>query len=200
MTLRLVTSMTETSFDTPLVVRRYFSSGVNAVCQTRCPTRRYFCTAWVSALITAMRLAGPSATNPPEQEIEHPDHRDVDKQCHHGERDGVAPGLCDLVARLRQNLDRADALAVDNHGHIAARDRRRDQCGEPRWCSPARREIGAAGGCAHRQRTFRGVLHHDPDVTDEPQWRGEVSEKFFCWHFLLHEGNRFAYEQLRELH
>ena len=41
-TLRLATSMMETSFDTPLVVRRYFSSGVNAVCQTRWPTRRYF--------------------------------------------------------------------------------------------------------------------------------------------------------------
>src|SRR5262245_36592062 len=63
-TLRLATSMTETSFDTPLVVRRYFSSGVNAICHTRWPTRRYFCTAWVSPLMTATRLAGPSATNP----------------------------------------------------------------------------------------------------------------------------------------
>src|ERR1700730_11432555 len=35
MTLRLVTSMTDTSFDTPLVVRRYLSSGVNAMCHTR---------------------------------------------------------------------------------------------------------------------------------------------------------------------
>ena len=37
MTRRLATSMTETSFDTPLVVRRYFSSGVNAMCQTADP-------------------------------------------------------------------------------------------------------------------------------------------------------------------
>src|SRR4051812_11100485 len=53
MTLRLATSMTETSFDTPLVVKRYFSSGVKAMCQTRCPTRRYFSTACVAAFITA---------------------------------------------------------------------------------------------------------------------------------------------------
>ena len=38
------TSITETSFETPLVVRRYFSSGVNAMCQTRWPTSRYFWT------------------------------------------------------------------------------------------------------------------------------------------------------------
>src|SRR5215470_15386281 len=61
-TFRLATSMTETSFDTPLVVKRYFSSGVNAMCHTRWPTRRYFCTSCVTALTTAMRLAGPSAT------------------------------------------------------------------------------------------------------------------------------------------
>lgn len=36
------TSITETSFDTPLATTRYFSSGVNAPCQTRCPTSRYF--------------------------------------------------------------------------------------------------------------------------------------------------------------
>src|SRR5262245_37049168 len=36
------TSMTETSLETPLVARRYFSSGVNAMCQTRCPTSKYF--------------------------------------------------------------------------------------------------------------------------------------------------------------
>ncbi len=35
------TSMTEISFDSPLVVSRYFWSGVNARCQTRCPTNRY---------------------------------------------------------------------------------------------------------------------------------------------------------------
>src|SRR5216683_2029748 len=38
------TSMIETSLDTPLVTSRYFSSGVNAMCQTRCPTRRYLVT------------------------------------------------------------------------------------------------------------------------------------------------------------
>src|SRR5262249_47960190 len=62
-TFRLATSMTETSFDRPLVVRRYFSSGVNAMCQTLWPTRRYFLTSCVAASITATRLAGPSATN-----------------------------------------------------------------------------------------------------------------------------------------
>src|ERR1700722_17823281 len=62
-TLRAATSITETSFETPLVVRRYFSSGVKAMCHTRWPTSRYFCTWWVAASTTAMRLAGPSATN-----------------------------------------------------------------------------------------------------------------------------------------
>src|SRR5262249_8177067 len=39
-TFKLATSMTETSFDRPLVARRYFSSGVKANCQTRWPTSR----------------------------------------------------------------------------------------------------------------------------------------------------------------
>src|SRR4051812_33752988 len=43
-TLSAATSMTDTSFDTPLVTSRYFSSGVNAMCQTRCPTKRYLVT------------------------------------------------------------------------------------------------------------------------------------------------------------
>src|SRR3569833_2327754 len=56
------TSMTETSLETPLVTSRYFSSGGNAMCQTRWPTRRNFFTSWLAASITATRLAGPSAT------------------------------------------------------------------------------------------------------------------------------------------
>src|SRR5712675_3053385 len=55
------TSMTETSLETPLVTSRYFSSGVNAMCQTRWPTRRYLVTVWLVASTTAMRLAGPRA-------------------------------------------------------------------------------------------------------------------------------------------
>ena len=62
MTFCAATSITETSLETPLVTSRYFSSGVNAMCQTRWPTRRYLVTAWVAASTTAMRLAGPSAT------------------------------------------------------------------------------------------------------------------------------------------
>ncbi len=38
------TSITETSFDVPLVVKSCFWSGVKASCQTRWPTGRYFCT------------------------------------------------------------------------------------------------------------------------------------------------------------
>jgi hypothetical protein len=34
------TSIIETSLERPLVVSRYFWSGVNAICQTRCPTNR----------------------------------------------------------------------------------------------------------------------------------------------------------------
>src|ERR1700746_3131466 len=62
-TLSAATSITETSFDIPLVVSKYFWSGVNAKCQTRWPTSRYFLTSWVTPSITATRLAGPSATN-----------------------------------------------------------------------------------------------------------------------------------------
>src|SRR5207248_3332780 len=57
------TSITETSLEIPLVTSRYFSSGVNAMCQTRWPTRRYLMTAWLVPSTTATRLAGPSATN-----------------------------------------------------------------------------------------------------------------------------------------
>src|SRR5271163_675068 len=56
--------MTDTSFETPLVANSSLSSGVNARCQTRWPTRRYFKTALVSPSMTATRLAGPSATKP----------------------------------------------------------------------------------------------------------------------------------------
>src|SRR5262249_54831587 len=61
-TLRLATSMTETSLDNPFVVNRYFSSGVNSICQTRWPTNRYFRTLCVFMSITATWFAGPSAT------------------------------------------------------------------------------------------------------------------------------------------
>src|SRR5882757_8503815 len=57
------TSITETSFETPLVTSRYFSSGVKSMCQTRWPTRRYLTTLWLVPSTTATRLAGPSATN-----------------------------------------------------------------------------------------------------------------------------------------
>src|ERR1700691_1515007 len=58
------TSITDTSFETPLVANSSLSSGVSARCQTRCPTRRYFSTALVLPSMTATRLAGPSATKP----------------------------------------------------------------------------------------------------------------------------------------
>src|ERR1043166_9450314 len=61
-TLRAATSITDTSLVRPLVAKRYFSSGVNAMCHTRWPTRRYFSTWCVMASTTAMRFAGPSAT------------------------------------------------------------------------------------------------------------------------------------------
>src|ERR1700679_1981663 len=58
------TSMTETSFETPLATSRYFSSGENEPCQTRWPTSRYFRTAWVTPSTTATRLAGPRSIKP----------------------------------------------------------------------------------------------------------------------------------------
>ncbi len=68
------TSITETSFDTPFVDKRYFSSGVKASCQTRWPTSRYFVTFLVATSITATRLAGPSAAKAvlPSREIRIP--------------------------------------------------------------------------------------------------------------------------------
>src|SRR5579871_1051355 len=62
-TFRAATSMTETSFETPLVVKRYLPSGVSSSCQTRWPTSRYLITCLVAASMTATRLAGPIATN-----------------------------------------------------------------------------------------------------------------------------------------
>ena len=52
-TLRLGTSITDTSLLLPLVVNSNFSSGVSASCQTRCPTRRYCSTSSFFASITA---------------------------------------------------------------------------------------------------------------------------------------------------
>src|SRR6202012_206449 len=63
-TFSAATSMTDTSFETPLVVKRYLPSGVSASCQTRWPTSRYLSTCFVAASMTATRLAGPIATNP----------------------------------------------------------------------------------------------------------------------------------------
>src|ERR1700722_17447750 len=58
------TSITDTSFETPLATKRYFSSGENEPCQTLWPTSRYFKTAWVTPSTTATRLAGPRSTKP----------------------------------------------------------------------------------------------------------------------------------------
>src|SRR5207302_2566767 len=63
-TSRAAVSITEMSLESPLVVSRYFWSGVNAICQTRCPTNRYFRTLCSFASITATRFAGPRATKP----------------------------------------------------------------------------------------------------------------------------------------
>src|SRR6202012_1351500 len=64
MTFCAATSITETSLETPLATSRYFSSGVKAPCQTRCPTSRYFRTACVVPSTTATRLAGPRSMKP----------------------------------------------------------------------------------------------------------------------------------------
>src|SRR5271166_1050332 len=60
-TFSAATSTTDTSFETPLVVKRYLPSGVSSSCQTRWPTSRYFSTCLVAASMTATRLAGPMA-------------------------------------------------------------------------------------------------------------------------------------------
>jgi hypothetical protein len=44
------------------------------------------------------------------------------------------------------------------------------------------------------------ILHHDPDVPDESQRRGQVSKKFLCRHLLLHQRNRLAHKELRQFH
>ena len=103
--------------------------------------------------------------HPPEQDIEDEDDCDVDNRHHYSEGDGVAPGLCDLVARLRHDLDRTDALAVDDDGTSRSR-----------WAARSVRRTTKARAClawdrsrcrdVHRQRSAGGILHHDPDVTD----------------------------------
>ena len=92
-------------------------------------------------------------------------------QRYRAERDCVLPDLRDLVARLRHDLDRADALAVDDDRHVTAlRPARRSAL----QTTPARalilRRVGA------RRRTVRiasgaprGVLHPDPHVAHQPQ-------------------------------
>src|SRR5271154_5790390 len=62
-TFSAATSMTDTSFETPLVDKRYLPSGVSSSCQTRWPTSKYLSTCLVAASMTATRLAGPVATN-----------------------------------------------------------------------------------------------------------------------------------------
>src|SRR5271166_6270425 len=56
MTFSAATSMTDMSFETPLVVSRYLPSGVSSNCQTRWPTSRYFRTCLVAESMTATRL------------------------------------------------------------------------------------------------------------------------------------------------
>ncbi len=62
------------------------------------------------------------------------------------------------------------------------------------------RGVGGANRRTRREGKAGGVLHHDPHVAHEPQLRAEVGEEFFRRHLLLHERDRFAHEQLGELH
>src|SRR6185437_2041434 len=52
-TFSAATSMTETSFETPLVDKRYLPSGVSSNCHTRWPTSRYLSTFLVACSMTA---------------------------------------------------------------------------------------------------------------------------------------------------
>src|SRR3954469_11897891 len=58
--------------------------------------------------------AGERVKHPSEQEIKNGNDGAVHAQRHRAERDGIAPDLRDLVARLRNDLDRADARPIDH--------------------------------------------------------------------------------------
>src|SRR5262249_59984812 len=55
---------------------------------------------------------------------------------------------------------------------------------------------GAGWGGGRAGSTF----YTDPQVSQEPQLRAEVGEKFFRRNLLLHEGDSLAHEQLGQLH
>ena len=136
-----------------------------------------------------------------EQEIQEGDHRDVEHQRGAAERQRVVPDLGDLVLRLGDDLDRADRLAIDDHRHDAALDRRRDQRGEPRrHVHVGAQSVGAADARTRRQRSAGGVLHDDAHVTHQPQLRGQIGEEPFRRHLLPHERDRLGHQQLGELH
>ena len=112
--------------------------------------------------------AGERIEHPSEQDIENGNDGDVHDQRHRAERDGIAPDLRDLVARLRHDLDRADARPIDHHRHVAACDRRGDQRCKPAWRTLTPRRIGVADRWRHRERGTLGVLHPDAHVPHQP--------------------------------
>jgi hypothetical protein len=74
---------------------------------------------------------GERVEHPPEQHVEEADHRKVEHKRHCRERHRVFPHLRDLVLGLAHDLDRADRRAADDHRHVAALDRRRNQRRKP---------------------------------------------------------------------
>src|SRR5262249_61902642 len=113
-------------------------------------------------------------------------YSDVHAERNGPQRDGVAPHFCDLVARLRHDLDRADACRVDNHRHVTGCDWSSDQRREPCRHTIAPCGVGGANWAMCRERRAASVLYDDPHVAYEPQLRAEISEEFFRGHLLLH--------------
>jgi len=96
--------------------------------------------------------AGQGIEHPAEKNIENADYGDVHAERNGSERDGVAPHFCDLVARLRHDLDRADACRVDNHRHVTACDWSSDQRREPRRHTIPPYGVGGANRGTWRER------------------------------------------------
>ncbi len=101
---------------------------------------------------------------------------------------------------LADDLHRADRLAVDNHRHGAAGERRRDQRRKPGRGAFIAPTVGAADRAAQRQRRAGRILDDDAHMTHQPQLRAEVGEEFFRRHLLLHQSDRLAHQELGQLH
>ena len=132
-----------------------------------------------------------------EHEVENPDHDEARRAGNGGERHGVLPDLGDLVARLADDLHRADGAAVHRHGNVVGLDRRPDQRREP---ARRRRAILVARTRRIGDCNAGRVAHADAHVTHGTQLYRQGLEQWLGWDALLDQLHGFAHHQLGEPH